>query len=67
MKAEKIYEQLAKELLDESNLTFARQFVEILNSILLSTRELFEIRKKLISMETKVCICSSNKADPMNE
>ncbi|TRY60954.1 hypothetical protein TCAL_10641 [Tigriopus californicus] len=56
MKAEEIYEQLAKELLEESNLTFARQFVDILNSILLSTRELFDIRRKLISMETKASL-----------
>jgi len=47
LSAEDIYRSLAELLLQESNLKFARLMVETLNTILLTTSELFELRSRL--------------------
>ena len=54
LSAEDIYRSLAELLLQESNLKFARLMVETLNTILLTTSELFELRNRLRNLSTQV-------------
>ena len=52
LSAEDIYRSLAELLLTEANLKFARLMVETLNTILLTTSELFELRNRLRSLSS---------------
>ena len=54
LSAEDIYRSLAELLLQESNLKFARLMVETLNTILLTTSELFELRSRLRNLGSQV-------------
>ena len=54
LSAEDIYQSLAELLLQESNLKFARLMVETLNTILLTTSELFELRSRLRNLGSQV-------------
>ena len=54
LSAEDIYRSLAELLLQESNLKFARLMVETLNTILLTTSELFELRNRLRNLSSQV-------------
>lgn len=53
--AEDIYRTLATILTEEENLSFAPTMVDTLNTILLTSAELFELRNKLKDLATKVC------------
>ena len=54
LSAEDIYRSLAELLLQESNLKFARLMVETLNTILLTTSELFDLRNRLRNLSSQV-------------
>lgn len=58
LSAEDIYRSLAELLLTEANLKFARLMVETLNTILLTTSELFELRNRLRSLSS-CCTCQT--------
>merc|ERR1712223_1653188 len=53
LSAEDIYRSLAELLLQESNLKFARLMVETLNTILLTTSELFDLRNRLRNLSSQ--------------
>ena len=44
---EKIYCEFGKHLLDEEDLDFSSSFIQILNTILLTSKELAELRQKI--------------------
>ena len=54
LSAEDIYRSFAELLLQESNLKFASLMVETLNTILLTTSELFELRSRLRNLSSSV-------------
>ena len=58
LSAEDIYRSLAELLLQESNLKFARLMVETLNTILLTTSELFDLRNRLRNLSSQVKLSS---------
>ena len=64
LSAEDIYRSLAELLRSEANLKFARLMVETLNTILLTTSELFELRNRLRSLST---CCTCNNATPSSQ
>lgn len=55
MNPEDIYKMFAKILLDEQDTDFTLEMVDILNSILLTSNELYELRNILIDFDTEVC------------
>ena len=61
LSAEDIYRSLAELLLQESNLKFARLMVETLNTILLTTSELFDLRNRLRNLSSQVKISQKLK------
>jgi len=64
LSAEDIYRSLAELLRSEANLKFARLMVETLNTILLTTSELFELRNRLRSLST---CCTCNNSTPSSQ
>ena len=54
LNSEDIYRTLSEILLHEEDLRFASVMVEILNTILLTSSELFELRTKLKDLKTEV-------------
>lgn len=56
LNSEDIYRTLAEILKAEENLKFATIMVENLNTILLTSSELFELRSKLKELKTEVSI-----------
>jgi predicted metal-dependent enzyme (double-stranded beta helix superfamily) len=55
MNPEYIFKMFAKILLDEADMEFTLEMVDILNSILLTSNELFELRNILMDFDTEVC------------
>ena len=56
LNSEDIYRTLSEILLHEEDLRFASIMVETLNTILLTSSELFELRSKLKDLKTEVSI-----------
>lgn len=56
LNSEDVFKTLAKVLLNEVNLKFASNMVEHLNTILLTSPELFSLRTKLKDLKTEVYI-----------
>jgi vacuole morphology and inheritance protein 14 len=54
LNSEDIYRTLSEILLHEEDLKFASTMVETLNTILLTSSELFELRTKLKDLKTEV-------------
>ena len=54
LNSEDIYRTLSEILLHEEDLRFASIMVETLNTILLTSSELFELRTKLKDLKTEV-------------
>jgi vacuole morphology and inheritance protein 14 len=54
LNSEDIYRTLSEILLYEEDLKFASNMVETLNTILLTSSELFELRTKLKDLKTEV-------------
>jgi len=54
LSAEAIYRSVSEILLDEDNFKFANVMVETLNTILLTSAELFELRMQLKELKTRV-------------
>lgn len=54
LNSEDIYRTLSEILLHEEDLRFASVMVETLNTILLTSSELFELRTKLKDLKTEV-------------
>jgi len=54
LNSEDIYRTLSEILLHEEDLRFASVMVETLNTILLTSSELFELRSKLKDLKTEV-------------
>ena len=54
LNAEHIYRALAKILLEAADMKFATTMVQTLNTILLTSTELFELRTKLKDLQTEV-------------
>jgi vacuole morphology and inheritance protein 14 len=54
LNSEDIYRTLSEILLHEEDLKFASNMVETLNTILLTSSELFELRTKLKDLKTEV-------------
>jgi len=54
LNSEDIYSTLSEILLHEEDLRFASVLVETLNTILLTSSELFELRTKLKDLKTEV-------------
>ena len=56
MSAEDIYRTLAEILIEEENCRFAAVMVETLSTLLLTSSEVFPLRRKLKDLATKVFI-----------
>lgn len=54
LSAEAIYRSISEILIKEENFKFANVMVETLNTILLTSAELFELRTQLKELKTRV-------------
>jgi vacuole morphology and inheritance protein 14 len=54
LSSEAIYRSISEILLDEEDFKFANVMVETLNTILLTSAELFELRMQLKELKTRV-------------
>lgn len=60
LNAEHIYQALSKILLDSPDMKFATTMVQTLNTILLTSTELFDLRNKLKDLRTEVIFSTFN-------
>ena len=56
LSAEAIFSSLAEILLQEVDLHFATTMVQTLNTILLTSTELYDLRSQLKDLKTEVCL-----------
>ena len=63
LNAEDIYRTLSEILVDEKNCHFASVMVETLSTLLLTSSELFPLRRKLKDLASKVCARRSVSID----